>query len=197
MHTEDVRKDLAIQISKLPDDQVDAVANYLHELMEAENQKAELLNQYLTFWSDGQLFAVGVRQVVQIIQTTEITPLPDFPPYMKGVISLRGEMVPVMDFRMRLGKEETVYNAQTCIIIVSMNDRSFGLIVDAVSNVETIPEQDICPPPKQTKRDVNYLTGIAKRENVILILAMDYLLSEEEIGTILNLSDDIEGLPTA
>ena len=50
MHTEDVRKDLAIQISKLPDDQVDEVANYLHELMEAENQKAELLNQYLTLW---------------------------------------------------------------------------------------------------------------------------------------------------
>ena len=197
MRTEDVRKDLAMQISKLPDEQVDAVANYLHELAEAENQKADLLNQYLTFWSDGQLFAVGVNEVVQIIQTTKITPLPDFPPYMKGVISLRGEMVPVMDFRMRLGKEETVYDNKTCIIIVSMNERSFGLIVDAVNNVEKIPEQDVCPPPKQTKRDVNYLTGIAKHENVILILSMDYLLSEEEIGAILNLSDDIEDLPTA
>ena len=100
-------------------------------------------------------------------------------------------MIPVMDLRLRLGNTETPYNNHTCIVIVDIQGRSFGLIVDAVNDVERIPEHEICPPPTQTNCDASYLEGIAKREHIILILSIDYLLSENEINSILNLPDDV------
>lgn len=191
MQEQEIRNNIALQISNLSGDKIEAIESYLNELTEAEKSQSELSDKYLTFWSDGQLFGIGIRQVVQIIQMTQITPLPDFPPYIKGVLSIRGEMVPIMDLRLRLGRDEAAYSSRTCIIIVHIQDRSCGLVVDAVNTVETISEQDICPPPQQANRDVSYLTGIANRENIILILAMEYLLSEKEIGAILDLSEDL------
>ena len=189
MHLQDVRNEVASQIANLPDDQIEAVWSYLNELTKAERNQTDLLNQYLTFWCGNQLLGTRIDHIIQIIPIVEITSLPDFPPYMKGVISLREEMIPVMDLRLRLGKEETPYTNHTCIVIINIQGRSFGLIVDGVEKVERIPEQDICPPPKQTSGDTGYLMGIAKREHIILILSVDYLLSTNEISTILNLSE--------
>lgn len=193
MSEQNVMQNLAEQISKLSSDQIEAMADYLRELSEAENSPSEVENQYFTFWCDGQLFGIGVKQVIQIVQMeNNITPLPDFPPYIKGVLSIRGEMAPIMDLRLRLKKEDVGYTNHTCIIIISVKGHSFGLVVDAVNDVETIPEEDICEPPQQANHNVNYLTGIAKRKEAVLLLDVDYLLSDKEIGTILNISEKIE-----
>lgn len=87
---------------------------------------------------------------------------------MKGVISIRGEMVPVMDLRLRLGKESISYDDRTCIIVIRQDNCSFGLIVDAVNDVETIPEKKIFLPPNRIQNNANYLTGIAQGEHVTL-----------------------------
>lgn len=180
----DTRSDLGSQLSQLSSDQMEAIAAYLRELTGEENSHAEDSSQYLTFWCDGQLFGIGIAQVIQIVQMKDITPLPGYPYYMKGVLSVRGEMVPVMDLRLRLGKEEADYSERTCITIIRVAGRSFGLIVDGVNDVENIPEQEICPPPHQSEHKADYLTGIAQREKLILILDMDHILSETEAGDI-------------
>lgn len=193
MSEQNVMQNLAEQISRLSSDQMEAMADYLRELSETENEPSEIENQYFTFWCDGQLFGIGVKQVIQIVQMeNNITPLPDFPPYIKGVLSIRGEMAPVMDLRLRLKKESIDYSSRTCIILIHVQGHSFGLVVDSVNDVETIPAEDICPPPRQSGHNVNYLTGIAKRKDAILILDVDYLLSDKEIGTILELSEVID-----
>ena len=122
----------------------------------------------------------------------DITPLPDFPSYIKGILSIRGELTPIMDLRLRLGQQVSDYSERTCIILIRIDSRSFGLIVDAVNDVETISPQDICPPPQQSDRKANYLIGIAQRTQVILLLDVDYILSEKEIGEIIDVSNQTE-----
>lgn len=191
MTEQNMKQELVEQLSKLPNEKVEAIKNYLWELQENEANQAGILEQYLTFWCDGQLFAIGIEQVIQIIQITDITPLPDFPDYVKGVLSVRGEMVPVMDLRLRLKKPEAAYDDRTCIIIVKVQNRSFGLIVDGMNDVQTIPEAEICAPPEQANHKASYLIGIARKENVVLLLDVEYILSDTEISTIFSSSDDI------
>jgi len=91
-------------------------------------------------------------------------------------------MIPVMDLRLRLGKEEAAYTSQTCTVIVNIHERSFGIIVDAVDHVELIGEDEIRQPPERSNRASNYLTGLTKREEVIMLLDLERLISEEELG---------------
>ena len=191
LQLQEVKDAIISQIENLSNNQIESVWTYLQELTEAKNHQVDLLNQYLTFWCDKQLLGIRITKIVEVISMIEITPLPDFPPYMTGIISLRDNMIPVMDLRLRLGNTETPYNNHTCIVIVDIQGRSFGLIVDAVNDVERIPEHEICPPPTQTNCDASYLEGIAKREHIILILSIDYLLSENEINSILKLPDGV------
>lgn len=186
---QETANELVSCLSQLSGDQIEAITDCLRELTGEDNSSVEAANQYLTFWCDNQLFGIGIGQVIQIVQMMDITPLPDFPQYIKGVLSIRSEMVPVMDLRLRLGKEEVVYNERTCIVLIRIGNRSFGLIVDGVNDVETIAEQDICPPPQQLEYKRNYLTGLVQREQVILILDMNYILGEKEIGEILSVSE--------
>lgn len=192
MQLQDIRDAVISQITYLSDNQIEEVWNYLKILIESGDSRKKLLNQYLTFWCNRQLLGVRIDQIVQIISIVEITPLPDFPPYVKGIISLREEMIPVLDLRLRLWRTETPCDSHTCIIIINIQGCSFGLIVDAVNDVENIPEHEICPPPRQMNTDTSYLSGIAQRKHVTLILSIDYLLSENEISMTLNLLEDVE-----
>lgn len=134
------------------------------EQFEQENQnKDELEGRYLTFWVQKQLFGVSIDKVVQIVGMQEITELPEQPEYAKGVINLRGQIIPVIDVRLRLGKPEASYTERTCIIITRLNEKDFGLIVDEVDEVTNIVSDRISPPPQMGNDKVNcYLTGIAQ-----------------------------------
>lgn len=186
MQEQRMQSDIATLLSQLTGDQIDTVTDYLHKLSEGSEEHTVGLDKYLTFWCNDQLFGIGVEQVVQIVHMMKITPLPDFPSYIKGVLSIRGELLPIMDLRLRLGQQVADYNERTCIILIRIDSRSFGLIVDGVNDVETISAQEICPPPQQSEHKANYLSGIAQRTQVTLLLDMDYVLSEKEIGEILD-----------
>jgi len=140
--------------------------------------------KYLTFWTEGQLFGVSIADVVQIVGIQKITSIPGFPNYVKGVINLRGSIIPVIDVRLRLNKQEASYNEHTCIIVTSIQENSFGFIVDSVDEVTKIGDENISITPKVSAGEVDsYLNGIAKLENkVVLLLNIEKFLNYKEIS---------------
>jgi purine-binding chemotaxis protein CheW len=105
------------------------------------------------------------------------------PEYIKGIINLRGKIIPVMDVRLRFKKEFQEYNERTCVIVVDVKDISIGLIVDSVAEVLSIAEADIVPPPKVSKADQQrYIKGVGKvGDSVELLLDCDKIINDEEI----------------
>lgn len=146
----------------------------------------ETYGKYLTFWTDNQLFGIPIADVEQIVGVQKITPIPEFPEYAKGIINLRGSIIPVIDVRLRLHKQEVPYNEHTCIIVTDIQQKLIGLIVDAVDEVGKIADENISNPPKMAADVTNdYLTGIAKTENkVVLLLDPEKILKNEEISEI-------------
>ena len=138
--------------------------------------------KYLTFWTDKELFGIPISDVVQIISMQQITPLPDFPEYAKGIINLRGNIIPVIDMRIRLKKPEAEYNDSTCIIVTTIQDTYIGFIVDTVDEVVDIGGDSISPTPKVSREVTNrYLTGIGQvGEKVVLLLDLSKILSKDE-----------------
>ncbi len=149
-----------------------------------ENSDEDTLrNKFLTFFIEDQLFGISIADVVQIVGMQDITKVPEFPSYAKGVINLRGIIIPIIDVRLRLKKEEAAYNERTCIIVTNINGSYIGFIVDSVNEVTKISEEDVSAPPHMGSDYVNtYITGIAKIENIIvLIMDIKKMLNEKEI----------------
>ncbi|MEG0650505.1 MAG: chemotaxis protein CheW, partial [Oscillospiraceae bacterium] len=115
---------------------------------EQQIDTSEMDGKYLTFWTDKQLFGVPIAHVVQIVGMQNITEVPEFPYYAKGIINLRGSIIPLIDARLRLGKAEAEYNERTCVIVTSINEHFVGFIVDEVDAVVTIADDLIVPPPR-------------------------------------------------
>lgn len=143
---------------------------------------SEMEGKYLTFWTEKQLFAIPIADVVQIIQFQSITEIPEFPYYAKGIINLRGSIIPIVDMRLRFGKEEIPYDDHTCTIVTNIADQLIGLVVDGVEEVTDIEPEEISAPPAMNGDSASsYLTGVAKHEDrVILILDTRKILGEEQ-----------------
>lgn len=153
------------------------------EDIEEDTQK----EKYLTFLLDSESYGIGINNVIEIIGIHPITLVPELPDYIKGIINLRGKIIPVMDVRLRFKKAFREYNDRTCIIVVDINDLSIGLIVDSVSEVLVIPDQDIIPPPNLNKVNNKYIKGIGKiGKEVKLILDCDKLISDKEADILNN-----------
>lgn len=162
------------------------IGNLISANDETLNEEA-LSIKYLTFVIDKNSFAVPIADVVSILQMQEIVPVPEFPPYAKGVINIRNEIFPVVDVRIRLCKPEKEYTGTTCIIMVNINSQQVGLIVDAVSEVTDIPYDKISAPPQGfSKDDVNsYLIGVANHnEQVILIIDSQKVVYDDDKNVI-------------
>ena len=143
-------------------------------------------DKYLTFTLDNEDYGIELLKVREIIGIMTITPLPHTPPYVKGVINLRGRIIPVVDLRQKFGLESTDYTQRTCIIVVEVNSRSgalqIGVVVDFVSEVLPIPGADIDPPPSfGGSVDTRYIQGIGKAKGgVKILLDIDQVLAGEE-----------------
>jgi purine-binding chemotaxis protein CheW len=148
------------------------------------NEAAEDTQQgrYLTFNLGAESFGLEIRYVREIIGMQPITPLPGLPAYIKGIINLRGGIIPVVDVRMRFGKEPLEYNDRTCIIVACFDGMDIGLIVDSVSEVLSIPDSEIVPPPEINRSSNRFIKGIGKVGNDVKLL-LDYqrLLNGEDI----------------
>lgn len=148
-------------------------------LQEEDTQKGK----FLTFALGKEEFGIEIKYVTEIIGMQAVTEVPDLPGYVKGIINLRGKIIPVIDVRMRFKKETRGYDDRTCIIVVDMKGVSVGLIVDTVAEVLSIPDQDIVPPPKVSNNGHHrYIMGIGKVENTVkLLLDCDRLLNDDEV----------------
>lgn len=129
-------------------------------------------NRYLTFRLDGTLFGIDIRVVTEIVGMQKFDSVPEMPSYGRGIINLRGRIIPLIDMRLRLHRPEAEYNERTCIIIVDRETVTAGLIVDGVDEVTPLPDAEIAPPPdSSTGYDSDYIAGIGKKdEDVIFIL---------------------------
>ncbi|MGE5630369.1 MAG: chemotaxis protein CheW [Caulobacteraceae bacterium] len=147
------------------------------EQEEEDTQKG----RFLTFSLGKETYGIEIKYVTEIIGIQAITEVPELPEYIKGIINLRGKIIPVMDVRLRFKKESREYNDRTCVIVVDIKDISVGLIVDSVSEVLSIPEQDIVEPPQMSKGFGNrYIKNIGKVGNdVKLLIDCEKLLKED------------------
>lgn len=176
---------------------MDRLNNFYDEYVEnTDTQKEDTLyNKYLTFFIESQLYGIPISNVVQIAGMQEVTQVPEFPAYAKGVINLRGIIIPIIDIRLRLKKEEMERNERQCIIITNMDDQYMGFIVDSVSEVTDIHSDDISTPPKMGADYVNrYIIGIAKlNDNIVLLMDLNKILSEKEVKFIAGNFDGQDG----
>lgn len=140
-------------------------------------------DRYLTFILGEECYGIEIRYVTEIIGLQSITVIPEMPDYVKGIINLRGKIIPVLDVRVRFKKEAKSYNDRTCIIVVDIEERSIGLIVDSVAEVLTIPETDTVNPPQLNGGTSHrYIKRIGKvGTEVKLLLDCNMLLTESEL----------------
>jgi len=157
----------------------------MSEVMEniAEVEEDTQKGRFLTFTLGKESYGIEIKYVTEIIGIQAITEIPELPEYVRGIINLRGKIIPVMDIRLRFKKEPRDYNDRTCVIVVDIKDVSIGLIVDTVAEVITIPEQDIVEPPQMNKGFNNrYIKRIGKvGSEVKLLLDCEKLLTEDEL----------------
>jgi len=142
-----------------------------------------LKGRFLTFAIGKEEYGIEIRHVTEIIGIQPISQVPELPGYLKGIINLRGKIIPVMDVRLRFKKEPMEYSDRTCIIVVDISNISVGLIVDKVAEVLAIPDENIVPPPElKTGFHNRYIKGIGKSgDEVKLLLDCEKLLNDEEI----------------
>ncbi|MFK5926365.1 MAG: chemotaxis protein CheW [Desulfuromusa sp.] len=128
-------------------------------------------DKYLTFHLAGEDYGIEIQYVIEIIGILNITDVPDMPSFIRGVINLRGKVVPIMDIRARFGMEDREYDDRTCIIVVNIDNTDVGLVVDEVSEVADIPESNVEPAPRTSKNtEDSYIQGMGRINNDVKIL---------------------------
>ncbi len=152
------------------------------EKEQEQNTLTEELLQLVGFKIGEEEFAVDILKVQEIIKMIMMTKVPNTPEFVKGVINLRGRIIPVIDLRRRLGLKEKETDQDSRIIVVEIEENTIGFIVDEVSEVLRIPQSIIEPPPSMVGDvNANFITAVAKLENRLLILLdLEKILVEEK-----------------
>lgn len=151
---------------------------------------ADREGKYLTFTLDNEEYGISILKIKEIIGMMPVTSVPQTPEFVKGVINLRGKVIPVVDLRLRFGMKSIEYTERTCIIVVEIAERYdnivIGIVVDSVSEVLNIKGEDIEDTPTfGTKLNTDYILGMAKMEGgVKIMLDIDRVLKGEEIEMI-------------
>ncbi len=159
--------------------------------MEEIKENLEAVTQsYLTFMLDKEHFCLAVSSVVKILEMTDITKVPESPAYMKGIINLRGNILPVIDTRIKLGMEPAEYNLKTRILVVDiqtpMKVLTIGAIVDMAKEVISIVLDDIMPPPSLDDYErADYIEGIINhQEKFVMIVDVNKLFAKSELDVL-------------
>ena len=140
--------------------------------------------KYLTFQIKGEMYGVPIETVREINSMIEVTPVPQVPSYVKGVINLRGKVISVINLRLRLGMEAGEYTRDTCIVVIDAAGGQLGVIVDTVKEVQDLEENQIEKSPKigDAENDNKFLIGMGKlKETVIMLIDLTDALSAEEM----------------
>ena len=146
--------------------------------------------QYLTFTLDKEQFAVDISKVREVLEFTSVTKVPRTPEFMRGVINLRGSVVPVVDLRLKFGLSRTEQSIDTCVIITEVESKGeklvLGALADSVQEVIELEPGSIEPPPRLgTRVNLDFIRGMGKRDDRFLILLdLDRVLTQDELRTV-------------
>lgn len=146
--------------------------------------------KYLTFTLDREEYGIGILKIKEIIGMMPVTPVPQTPPYVKGVINLRGKVIPVIDLRLRFGMDRIGYTERTCIVVVetevSAGTALIGIVVDSVSEVLNIRAELIEDPPSlSADLSSSYILGMAKTEGSLkILLDIDRVLQAQDLPVV-------------
>lgn len=146
--------------------------------------------QYLTFKLEDEVYATDISQVREVLEYSRVTKVPRTPDYMRGVINLRGRVVPVLDLKLRFGMSRTEQTVNTCVVIVEVNLEGdamvIGALADSVQEVIELDPSVIEPPPKiGTRLDTDFIRGMGKKdEEFIIILDIDRVFSSDNLGAV-------------
>jgi len=166
-------------------------------VMHEAGQEAEG-SQYLTFMLAGEHYGVDILRVQEIKGWAPVTRIPNTPEHLRGVLNLRGTIVPIVDLRMRFDLEKAEYTALTVIIVLSVQtengERIIGVVVDAVSDVLNVKPEDIKPTPDfGVGVDTGFLNGLAASgDDMVMLLDVDRMLSTDELNDLSSLDDESE-----
>jgi purine-binding chemotaxis protein CheW len=162
----------------------------------AAAESAEPTAQYLTFVLAAETFAVGIMAIKEIIEYASLTEVPMMPAYVRGVINLRGAVVPVLDLPVRFGKQASAVSKRTCIVIIEVvlgSERHvLGLVVDAVNAVLDIRASEIEPPPAfGASIRTEFIRGMVKvNSKFVILLDLDHALAADEVQALTELQQD-------
>src|SRR3990172_9685356 len=142
--------------------------------------------QYITFYLNNEEYAADALHVQEIVELSNITRVPHLPAFLKGVINLRGTIIPVVDLKLKFGMSSDGYPKHTCIIVTEFSGGVMGLIVDAVSEVLRIPDEAAAPPPSfGEKIKTDFIKAMGKIDNrLLIILDIDNVLTQEETSVL-------------
>ena len=145
-----------------------------------------LKDQYLIFGLCDEEYGIEIRHITEIVGMQRITTIPNRPDFVKGVINLRGKVIPIMDMRLRFQLPDRAYDDRTCIIVTAIGALPIGLVVDLVNEVCAIPESDVSPPPTINRGGAGvYILGLGKiGEKVKILLDLQKLLYDNELQAI-------------
>jgi purine-binding chemotaxis protein CheW len=157
-----------------------------------EEQEDTQHGRFLTFVLGEEVFGIEIRYVKEIIGIQPITRLPEAPESLKGIVNLRGKIIPVIDVRLKFKKSAQEYNDRTCIIVIETNEITAGLIVDNVAEVIAIDDENIVPPPDMRAGIQNrFISGIGKVGNEVkLLLDCESLFKESEFQMMNDLANE-------
>ncbi len=153
--------------------------------MDSDDQKEQKLmnKQLVTFAIDTEEYGLEILKVQEVVRLPHITRLPRAPLFIKGVINLRGNIIPIIDLREKFGLKSEKYTETTRVIIIEVVDKKLGMIVDNVSQVVRVAESSIAPPPPMISGEANqYLAGVVRLdERLIILLNVENILTHDEV----------------
>ena len=155
--------------------------------MEAVATKKEVTEgKFLTFILGSEVYGIEILKVREIIKLMDITAVPRTPDYLKGVINLRGKVIPIVDLRSKFSMPEIEHTQETCIIVAEVNQTSIGIIVDSVSEVSNINSEEIEEAPHLGQNiDTDFILGLGKtKERIVILLDIELVLSSEDLETV-------------
>lgn len=155
----------------------------LNQALDAEKDsegvvEARNVARFLTFLSDGLYFGVNTRNVIEIINNHQIRTLPMVPDYVRGIINLRGQVIPIIDMRLRMGKPFQEYTPKTCIVILEIDSNTIGIVVDSVAQVLDIDLDRITPIPTENRHELTN-SMISIDGTVILLLECEAIVENQ------------------
>lgn len=149
-------------------------------------EAGEGARQFVTFLLAEDAYGVDINRVVEIIGCQKFTPVPGQPSFMPGILNLRGEVAPVIDLRLRFGLPPKEYDRSTVVVIVSLEKRSVGFVVDSVSDVVTLSKEDLQPAPQFSRKiKTSFIEAIGSRDgSFLVVLDVNRILQDKDLPPI-------------